>query len=196
MLQYGKRIPQYEADGSHVTLKIFDGAFDHSMARLIAEWQSKGKDIGLDGLIILTFLKDNSLINSTEAAKMLQMSREEAISVLENLCHPTRGIIERKGHTRSATYYLTKSIAKDLIGKVAYSSIKGIDHARYKELALLYVQDHGSITNNECRQLLRLGDSPSAQVEASRYLKQWSGPNGFLKSSGNGRATKYMLRES
>jgi len=47
--------------------------------------------------------------------------------VLNKMSHPKRGILERKGHTKTATYYLAKPIAKDLIGKAAYSRSKGID---------------------------------------------------------------------
>ncbi len=196
MLEYGKRMPIYEADDYHVTLRIFDGAFDHSMARLIAEWHAKGKDIGMEGLMILTHLKENSFITSSEAAEMLQMSRDEAIRVLDNMCNPKRGILERKGHSRAATYYLTKSVAKDLIGKVAYSSAKGIDHYRYQEIVREFVQDHGSITNVECRQLFGLGDSPAAKTEVSRYLKQWSGPDGFLVPEGTTSQRKYYLKKA
>jgi len=194
MLQYGKRKPQYEADENHVTLRIFNGTFDHSMARLVAQWQAKGKDIGLDGLIILTYLKDRHFITSSEATKLLQMDRDEAIRILDSMSHPKRGILERKGHSRIATYYLTKSVAKDLIGKVAYSSTKGIDQTRYKEMVREYVQEHGSITNNECRQLFGLGDSPSSRTEVSRYLKKWSGHDGFLVPQGTTSQRKYTLK--
>ncbi|MDI6720667.1 MAG: putative DNA binding domain-containing protein [Methanomicrobiales archaeon] len=196
MLEYGKRMPQYEADESCVTLRIFDGTFDQAMARLVASWHAKGKDIGMDGLMVLTYLKRHRFITSSDAAALLQLDREEAISVLDRMSHPKRGLLERKGHVRMATYYLTKSVAKDLIGKVAYSSTKGIDPTRYMELVREFVQDHGSITNRECRQLFGLGDSPSAQVEVSRYLRKWSGPDGFLIPEGRSSQRKYRLRSS
>lgn len=196
MLEYGKRMPRYEADAYHVTLRIFDGTFDHSMAKLIAEWHKKGKDIGLEGLMVLTYLKEHFFVTSSEAAKMLQMDRDEAIGVLDSMSHPKRGILERKGHSRTATYYLTKSIANDLIGKVAYSSAKGIDHSRYQELVREFVLDHGCITNSECRQLFGLGDSPAAKTEVSRYLKQWSGPDGFLVPEGVTSQRKYYPKKA
>jgi len=59
-----------------------------------------------------------------------------------------------------------------------------------------FVEDHGSISNKECRQLLGLGDSPSAQVEASRYLKKWSEPDGFLDPEGKSSQRKYRLKRS
>lgn len=186
MLEYGKRMPHYEADSSHVTLHIFDGSFDHVMASLIARWHREGKDIGLDELIVLTHLKDHRFISTDDASIILQLDRNMGIAVLDKMSHPKQGILERKGYTKTATYYLAKPIAKELIGKVAYSKSKGIDPIRYPEMVRDYLQSHGVITNKECRQLLDLGDSDSAQVEASRHLKKWSGDDGFLVAEGKG----------
>jgi len=196
MLEYGKRIPRYEADESHVTLRIFDGAFDHAMARLIADWHSHGKDIGLDGLLILTYLKQHRYIRTSDAAELLQMDRDQALGVLDQMSDPKRGILERRGHTHEATFYLTKSVARDLIGKAGYTVAKGINTMRYPEMVREFVRSHGSITNRECRELLGLGDSESAQVEASRHLKRWSGPDGFLDAEGEYSQRKYRLRGS
>lgn len=196
MLEYGKRMPRYEADESHVTLRIFNGAFDHAMARLIADWHAHGKDIGLDGLMILTYLKGHRYIRTSDAEELLQLDRDQALGILDQMSDPKRGILERRGHTHEATFYLTKAVAKDLIGKAGYSTAKGINAARYPEIVRGFVQDHGSISNKECRQLLGLGDSPSAQVEASRYLKQWSEPGGFLDPEGKSSQRKYHLKRS
>ncbi len=195
MLEYGKRIPRYEADASHVTLKVFDGTFDHRMARLIAEWHSQGRDIGLDGLMILTYLKNHRYIRTSDAELLLQLDRDQALGILDQMSDPKRGILERKGHTHEATFYLTKAVAKELIGKAGYSTAKGINSARYPELVRGFVQDHGSITNKDCRDLLGLGASPSAKVEASRYLKYWSGEGGFLTAEGKPPKRRYYLKE-
>lgn len=107
---------------------------------------------------------------------------------------PGAGILERRGGTRSATFHLTKGVAKDLLGKAAYTKRKGIAPARYAEIVRQYVRDHGSIRNKDCRELLGLGDSSTAQVEASRYLKRWSQPGGFLIRGGP-PAWVYRFRE-
>ena len=62
------------------TLKIYNGAFDHSMARLIAEWHARGKDIGLDGLMILTYLKAHRYIRTSDAEELLQLDRDQTLS--------------------------------------------------------------------------------------------------------------------
>lgn len=184
MLSYGKRMPVYETDGIRVTLKIFDGTIDHRMASLVAKWKGEGRTIELDGLLLLTYLKEHAFIDTLTASKLLQLPRDAARVALEELAQPRIGILERRGRTRAATYHLTKGVARDLLGKAAYTKIKGLDPIRYAEMVKAFVADHGSITPQECRELLGLGDSQTARVDVSRYLKKWSGPNGFLKRHG------------
>lgn len=193
-LSYGKRTPRYESDGQRVTLRIFDGAFDRPLAALVAKWNAQGREIALDGLLVLTYLKEHAYIDARSAAEFLQLDSTSARAVLDQLCDPSRGIIERRGVTRAATFHLTKGVAKDLLGKAAYTKRKGIAPVRYAELVRAYVHDHASINNRECRELLGLGDSPSAQVEASRYLRRWSQPGAFLEKIGQGAAVIYRLR--
>lgn len=195
MLSYGKRIPHYETDGTRVVLRIFDGAFDERMAVLVAKWRGEGRDIDLDGLLVLTYLREHAFIDTNAAAELLQVPREEARGILDQMAITRRGILERKGKTRAATFHLTKAVARDLLSKASYTRLKGIDPIRYREMVRAFVADHGSITPQECRELLGLGDSPSARVEISRYLKQWSSPGGFLIREGGGRSTRYRLRD-
>jgi type I restriction-modification system DNA methylase subunit len=81
---------------------------------------------------------------------------------------PPLSLIERKGHTASATFHLAKGVAKELKGKAAYTKTRGLSPVHYAEMVREYLKDHQKIRNAELRELLGLGDSPSAQVEASR----------------------------
>ena len=71
-------------------------------------------------------------------------------------------------------------MARDLLGKAAYTKTKGIDPIRYAEMVRAYVEDHGSITPAECRELLGLGESDTDKVTVSKLFRKWSGPDGFL----------------
>jgi ATP-dependent DNA helicase RecG len=192
-LSYGKRIPEYEADG-WVTLRIFDGGFDERMATLVARWRGEGREIGLDGLLILSYLRESAFIDAGEASELLQLSREGARTVLDQLSQPETGFLERQGRTKSATFHLSKGTAKDLLGRASYTRIRGLNPLRYSELVREFAADHGSISPRECRQLLGLGESPSARVETSRYLKRWSGDAGFLLREGGGKHVRYVAR--
>jgi ATP-dependent DNA helicase RecG len=194
ILEYGKRIPEYETDGTQVTLRVFDGAFDERMAVLIAKWRGDGHEIDLDSLLVLTHLRDHAFIDTISASELLQLSRDDARGVLDRMAQPRIGILERRGKTKAATYHLSKNVAKDLLGKAAYTKTKGLDPIRFQEMVRQFVADHGAITPQECRELLGLGESQTARVEVSRYLKEWCGPAGFLTREGNPPKVIYRPR--
>jgi len=196
MLSFGKRIPKYETDGFSVTLHLYDGTFDERMAALVAKWQKAGRDIGLDGLLLLTYLREHAHLDTKTAADLLQVDLENARDILERYCLPPYSMIERRGKKTGVTYHLQRAIAADLIGKDAYTRIKDIDPLRYRELIREYVLQHGSITNKECRALLQLGDSRSALTQASAYMRKFSGRDGFLRREGWGRVTRYLPKRS
>ncbi|HLO62693.1 MAG TPA: RNA-binding domain-containing protein [Azonexus sp.] len=193
-LIYGKRRPEYSTDGASVTLRIFNRGAHEALAALIARLDAQGAGVGLDELLILDALRGQDFIDAGAAAQVLQVSREEARRVLDGMSSPALGLIERKGYTASATFHLAKGIAKELKGKAAYTRTRGLNPVRYAEMVREYLRDHKSIRNRELRELLGLGDSASAQVEASRYFAKWSGPDGFLEKQGNGNNKFYVLR--
>lgn len=194
-LSYGKRMPIYETDGASVTLRIFDGGFDARMARLVAKWRQDGREIDLDALLILNYLREQAFINSISASELLQLPRNEVRGLLDFFAQPGTGILERRGNTSAATFHLTKSVARDLLGKAAYTKTRGINPIRYAEMVRSFVEDHGSITPAECRELLGLGESNSDKVTVSNLLKKWCGPDGFLRREGKPPKVRYYSRE-
>lgn len=172
-------------------VRVRDGSFDERMARLVAKWRVDGKEIDLDGLLLLTYLREHAFIDTLSASELLQYPRNVVRGVLDQFAQPITGILERRGRTAAATFHLTKAVARDLLGKAAYTKTKGINPIRYAEMVRAYVEDHGSITPAECRELLGLGNSNSAQVEVSRLLKKWSGPEGFLRREGKPPQVRY-----
>jgi len=191
-LSFGKRAPRFESDGQGVTLRIFNGSFDERTAILVAKWRGEGTDLDLDGLLLLSFLREHAYIDATAAEELLQLPRDDTRAILDHLAQPNNGILERRGRTRAATYHLAKAVAKDLLGKAAYTKTKGLDPIRYREMVKAFVDDHGSISPKECRELLGLGESPTARVEVSRHLKEWASAQGFLRREGSGPKVRYF----
>ena len=193
-LSLGKPIPLYESDGHSVTLHIYDKGHDENTAKLVARWRDEGREVGLEALMVLAYLRQNAFIDSGAAARLLQRPLAQARETLDQLALPRTGMLERRGHTLAATFHLAKGIAKDLLGKAAYTKTRGLNPIRYAEMIKEYLQDHGSITPMECRELLGLGESQSAKVEISRYLKAWTaGANAFLVAEGHGNSRRYFL---
>lgn len=194
-LVYGKRRPEYSTDGHSVTLRIFNRESHEALATLIARLDAQGAEVGLDQLLVLDALRSQDFINAKQAGEVLQLARSEARRVLDGMCQAPLNLVERKGHTASATFHLAKGIAKELKGKAAYTRARGLNPVRYAEMAREFLADHNSINNADLRLLLGLGDSPSAQVEASRYLKKWCQPDGFLERQGSGNRVHYKMRK-
>jgi ATP-dependent DNA helicase RecG len=184
MLASGKRIPQNETDETRVTLGLFGGSFDARIAVLVTKWSDQGRIIDLEALLVMTYLREHAFIDTASAAELLRIPRDAACGVLDQFAQPQTGILERRGMTRAATYHLNKAVTQELLGKTAYTKTKGVDPIRYCEMVREFVSNHGSITPQECWELSGLGESPTAQVEVSRYLKVWSGAQGFLRREG------------
>jgi len=196
-LTYGKRPPLYTADRHSVTLTLFDGSLDIGLARWIAEQQQRGRTFDLVALLILTHLKEHAEIDVGEAAEVCQLNRRVMRDRLERLTLEKAAWLERRGTGRSVTYRLSHAAATTLIGKKAFVIVRGIDRVRWPELVRTFVEQHGSINNAQCRELLGLGASRSARVRASQLLRRWSDPTGFLVRRGTGpRSFAYVLRES
>ncbi len=193
-LVFGKRRPEYQTDGESVTLRMFNREAHDALARLIARLDAQGADVALDQLLVLDALLGQDYIDVTQAAQVLQLGKDDTRRVLDAMCLPPLGLLERRGHTAAATFHLAKGVAKELKGKAAYTRTRGLNPIRYAEMVREYLRDHQRIENAELRELLGLGNSPSAQVEASRYLKKWSQPEGFLDRQRVGRTHVYTLR--
>ncbi|MCX6640420.1 MAG: putative DNA binding domain-containing protein [bacterium] len=195
LLSYGKRIPIWETDGTQVTLRIANGTYDERMAKLVSKWKEQSHEIELDTLLLLNYLKVNTFIFASTASELLQLHQDQVRSILDQLSLPAVGILEKRGKTKAATYYLSKAIAVDLLGKSAYSMIRGIAPSRYLEMIKQYLSDHDYIKPRECRELLGLGESQSARVETSKLLRIWANKDGFLSVEGKGPSRKYYLRQ-
>lgn len=195
MLEFGKRPPTYETDGTRVTLHVFDGVFDERMAALVAKWRQDGIEVDLEGMLILFYLRDHAFIDTTQASAILHLDRDRARGVLDTLSLPPAAMLERRGQSKSVTYHLAKGVASDLHGKAVYSAGRGINPLRYAEMIKVFLEDHTTITPKQCRELLNLGESQSARTGISRLLRKWSGPDGFLIRSGTPPSVIYRLRE-
>ena len=188
-LAYGKRPPQYESDEHTVVLTLFNGYFDEALASFVASEGREGRDFDLVDLLLLSYLQEHPEIDVPTAAGVTQLAEVRARDLLDRLSQAPNAWLERHGRT----YRLSPFASARLLSRAAYTRARGLDKARWPELIRSYVEQHGSINNAECRELLGLGSSASAQVKASRLLSKLSGPGGFLVSTGKGKSTQYIM---
>lgn len=169
-LAYGKRSPFYEADAHTVKLTLFDGFFDHELATFIATRERKGESFDVVELLLLSYLREHAEIDVTTAAKITQLPEVRARDRLDQFCHRQGPWVERRGKKRGVTYHLSRAVAAELVGKGVYSRSRAIDNVQWPVMIRQYVEEHGSINNSECRDLLLLGNSRSAQSTVSKLL--------------------------
>ena len=125
------------------------------------------------------------------ATRITQLPEARVRDRLDSYCHQLEPWLERRGKKSGVTYHLSASVAAELVGKGVYSRSKAIDNVQWPVLIRQYVEQHGSINNSECRELLLLGSSNSAQSAASRLLAGLD----FLESYGASPKTRrYRLR--
>lgn len=194
-LVYGKRRPMYASTPDSVTLRLFNRGTRPELAALVSDLSRQGAPVKLDTLLVLDALCSQPYLDTSTAAEVLQRSREEARAVLDAMADASVALLERKGRPSSATFHLAKNVATLLRGKAAYTRLRGIDPIRYAEMARQFLNHHRTLTSRELRELLALGDSPSARVEASRLLARWSAEGGFIERSGRRGSYVYRLRK-
>ena len=106
-LSLGKPAPRPESDGQRVTLRLFNTGCDTAMAGLVSRLNQEGRDIGLDTLLVLSHLREHPYMDAEAAARLLRVDADEARRLLDELGPSGLGLLERKSHTRSATFHLT-----------------------------------------------------------------------------------------
>ena len=96
-------------------------------------------------------------MTNTEILTQLARLDAEAADDLETQWLEFKPWTGSREDMRVAVEYAVCFANEDLLGKAAYTRLKGIDPIRYREWAREFVEDHGSITPRECRELLGLG---------------------------------------
>jgi ATP-dependent DNA helicase RecG len=196
MLSFGKKMPTYQADEHNVALHLYGGDFNESVARYVSRKQKEGVRFEIVDLILLNYLVERDSIDINDACELCQRDVDDMKGILDELISAEKKLLERRGGRR-ATYHLERSVAVELVGKARYSQLRDIEAVRFPEMIRQYVTLHGSINNKECRELLKLGDSPSAIVTASEILRDLSGAEGFLEPvEGTRKKRRYIFRVS
>lgn len=196
MLSFGRRIPVYETNGHSVILKLFGGSFNRSVASFISQQTKQGRHFEIDELILISYLSQHPSVDVKTAFLLCQRNETEIREVLDTLSNPPNNVIEQRGKKRGVTYHLCRDIAIHILGASAYSQIRDIDEVRFPEMIRAYVTDHGSISNSEMRELLRLGNSHYAKIKATRLLNRLSRENGFLERQGKSKKSiRYMIKK-
>jgi len=186
-LSSGKEPPLYETDGHSVRVMLKNGSVDENFVKFIREREREGKEIDLDGILILSVLRRKREITLNEASEVLQLDMGRTREILNQMCR--KGLLEKSGVKKALVYRLSGEVYKKLGESIIYIREKGIDEMRYKELIMEYVKKYGVISNKIVRELLGVDI-----YKASRILHELV-KEGKLKKSGGKKNAEYRLPE-
>lgn len=187
-LASGKETPTYSSDEHNVRVVIKDGTLDEPFVRFIKESEKKGKELGLEELLILSILKRQREISLNEAIHILQLDALRTREILVKMTN--RGYLEKSGVKKGLVFRLSGSLCKRLGESISYIRGKGVDEIRHPELILEYVKEYGSINNTETRELLGVDIN-----KAYKLLKKLANTGKLLKMGSGNKNARYSLRK-
>lgn len=186
-LRNGRPAPSYaRSDASGVTVLIPGGEANLDFVRLLVTEARQGRELGLEGLLILNALWQERNLSTEEAALLIQKSDWDARAILHRLMEG--GLVEQQGKNKGLRWHLSAAVYRALGVKSAYVRQRGFEPLQQEQMVLQYVEKHGRITRGEAAELCRL--SPD---QAYRLLDRLCGTGGLARQ-GTKRGSSYVRR--
>ncbi|MEN6474688.1 MAG: ATP-binding protein [Syntrophaceae bacterium] len=171
MLRYGRPVPDYSmSDIYSVVLFMSRADADISFLEMILAYEARtGVPMPIDSLIILSRLRQERRLTTTDLAASTQKSETQTRATLEKLVEA--GMIEAQGLGRGRSYMLSAKVYKKTGQKAAYVRQAGFDPIQQEQMVLTYIEKHGSIKRADVMELCRLS-GPQAYHLLNRLQKQ------------------------
>jgi len=181
-LSLGKDLPRYEADESHVKL-VLPTRTHADFARFVQDMRSQGRELGVDDLIVLRGLVRRPVLDRWSAARVLQLSEDEAAATLVSLRE--RGFLVPQGRGRGTKY----GLARRYSGLVERTNVDGdiwLDEESVRLRLLAVLAERGRMTNAEIRRMS--GYSRTQVLKLMSSLRR----EGLVQVRGRGRGAHYV----
>ncbi|HRQ05362.1 MAG TPA: ATP-binding protein [Nitrosomonas halophila] len=186
MLRYGRPAPDYSmSNTSTVSVFMANAAADRDFLKMVVEQHDKLGDPIIEPLIVLTRLRDERRLTTSDISPALQKSEAQTRIILEKLLEA--GMIEAHGTGRGRSYTLSAGVYKQSGQKAAYIRQAGFDSIQQEQMVLKYIATHGGIKREEAMALCRLNKD-----QAYRLLKKLAN-TGSIRFEGKGKGGKYVL---
>ncbi|MDO5633472.1 MAG: ATP-binding protein [Micrococcus sp.] len=163
-IRVGQAQPTVEADEHSVTVRFSTGAPNRAFARFIASLPVELRE-NVDAVLIVDHLCRRSSLSEDDAARLLQVSSEEATNRTDALTMGPRPLLERvagPGRTRKPVWRLLPTTVADLGTAVTYRT--KADQARKRVEA--HLNEYGWITNRTVRNMFDLDVQQARQLLA------------------------------
>jgi len=185
MLRYGRPAPDYSmSDRYSVVLLMCRADADTSFLEMILVYEERtGVPMPIDSLIILSRLRQERRLTTTDLAESIQKPETSTRATLEKLVEA--GLIEAQGTGRGRSYMLSAKVYKKIGQAAAYVRQAGFDPIQQEQMVLTYIDKHGSIKRAEVMELCRL-----TKDQAYKLLKRME-KNGQIAQSGSRKGAVY-----
>jgi ATP-dependent DNA helicase RecG len=183
ILRLGKDVPRYTADESHVRL-VIPLKTDTSFALFLAQEERKKGPFEMDDLLILRELTKISSLDRWSAARILQLTEDEAATRLVRLRES--GYLVVRGRGRGAAYDLKRDLADRLRGRAAVDATLPLEEEAVNLRVLALLRERGRLTNAEIRRF-----SGFNRTQVYRMIKKLEKEN-RIRFAGKGRGAHIL----
>jgi ATP-dependent DNA helicase RecG len=185
-LRNGRPAPSYDrTTRSDVVVVLPGGAANLDFVRLLIEERDAGREVTLDGLLLLNQLWRERFIDTARAAQVIQKGHGEAREVIGRLAEI--GLVEMRGEGKSRAYCLSAATYRRRGGQSAYVRLHGFDAVQVKNMVIQYVVEYGRITRRQAEELCRMNVLQSKRLLARMVA------DGTLEMHGQRRWAYYTL---
>jgi len=188
MLRYGRPAPDYTmSDASSVVLVLPKSDADTNFLKMILRHEEQtGAAMPIDSLIILSRLRHERRLTTTDLSRDTQKSEQSTRTALEKLVEA--GLVEAHGTGRGRSYTLSAKVYQYAGQKAAYVRQAGFDPIQQEQMVLAYIDKHGLIRRGEAADLCHL--SPPQAYRLLKRLKE----QGRIRQTGERRYAVYTRR--
>lgn len=187
MLRYGRPAPDYSmSDNSTVSVFMSNASADIKFVRMIIEQEEKTGDMPIDSLIVLSRLRDERRLTTSDFITSIQKSETQVRSILEKLTET--GLIEARSQGRGRSYTLSSRVYDQLGEQIAYVRQIGIGGIQQEQMLIQLLEVKGSIKRADVMELCNI-----TQDQAFKLLRKLR-KKGLLEMHGNSRASYYTLK--
>ncbi len=188
MLRYGRPEPDYGLSNAYlVNLFMANVAADREFLRMVVEQHDSLGEPLVEPLIILSRLRDERRLTTTDLAPSLQKSESHTRIIVEKLLEA--GLVEAYGSGRGRSYTLSAAVYRRSGQKAAYVRQAGFDTIQQEQMVLKYIDKHGSIKRAEVAELCHL-----TLPQAYHLLKNLQNA-GAITQQGKTRHTFYTRKK-
>lgn len=187
-LRFGRSAPEYDRSTESTVVAVLPGEpANLSVTRFVLEQDRAKQSLGLPDLQLLNELTREREISTAEAARLLQMSEEQAKRVLRRMTE--RGWIEPRGATQNRLYHLSATVYRQLGDSAGYVRLRGFEPIRQEQMVLKLLQANDEVSSSDVAKLCQLNPWQARRLLA-RLVKEDK-----VTRHGEGRWTRYRLNE-